>query len=213
MKNELGCAVDFLTNFVRKNADVSTNQTEVFSRTLLKLLKNHYQNHWFPAKPTKGSAYRCIRINGQMDPLVHQAGADCELTGEKLRSVFPSELTLWVDPGEVSYRIGEEGSIGVCYEEEKPQVESQPTASPSASPVPNSTASPARSPIPEFQSLAMDYSGNFYSPNMTSGWDTYAPWSCRDQYNRNYSTSSPLNFNMDFANSSFSRQLAGFVSS
>jgi hypothetical protein len=33
-----------------------------------------------------------------------------------IHSAFPSELTMWIDPKEVSYRIGENGSICVLYE-------------------------------------------------------------------------------------------------
>lgn len=51
-----------------------------------------------------------------MDPLVGQAGQRIGLTIQQLYMLLPSELTLWVDPFEVSYRIGEDGSICVLYE-------------------------------------------------------------------------------------------------
>jgi len=51
-----------------------------------------------------------------MDPLVHQAAVAAGMSPQFLHSIFPSELTLWVDPLEVSYRIGENGSICVLYE-------------------------------------------------------------------------------------------------
>lgn len=51
-----------------------------------------------------------------MDPLVGQAGQRIGLTIQQLYLLLPSELTLWVDPFEVSYRIGEDGSICVLYE-------------------------------------------------------------------------------------------------
>jgi hypothetical protein len=46
---------------------------------------------------------------------VAAAGADVGLSEEYLRSAFPQELTVWIDPYEVSYRIGEDGSIGIIY--------------------------------------------------------------------------------------------------
>lgn len=51
-----------------------------------------------------------------MDPLVGQAGQRIGLSIQQLYLLLPSELTLWVDPFEVSYRIGEDGSICVLYE-------------------------------------------------------------------------------------------------
>lgn len=51
-----------------------------------------------------------------MDPLVGQAGQRIGLSTQQLYLLLPSELTLWVDPFEVSYRIGEDGSICVLYE-------------------------------------------------------------------------------------------------
>ncbi|MEE6480326.1 hypothetical protein FKM82_012538 [Ascaphus truei] len=76
----------------------------------------HYKHHWFPEKPCKGSGYRCIRINHKMDPLIGQAAIRMGLSSHQLFKLLPSELTLWVDPYEVSYRIGEDGSICVLYE-------------------------------------------------------------------------------------------------
>lgn len=49
-----------------------------------------------------------------MDPLIAQAGAAVGLDLSSLRRLLPTELTMWIDPREVSYRIGENGSICVC---------------------------------------------------------------------------------------------------
>ncbi|XP_074481320.1 protein BTG1 isoform X2 [Sebastes fasciatus] len=89
---------------------------KTFSQSLLDILSEQYKHHWFPDRPCKGSGYRCIRINHKMDPLVGQAGQRIGLTIQQLYMLLPSELTLWVDPFEVSYRIGEDGSICVLYE-------------------------------------------------------------------------------------------------
>ncbi|KFV88064.1 Protein BTG1, partial [Struthio camelus australis] len=82
----------------------------------------HYRHHWFPLRPSKGSGYRCIRINHKMDPLIGKAAGMIGLSHERLFQLLPSELTLWVDPFEVSYRIGEDGSICVLYESPRPGV-------------------------------------------------------------------------------------------
>ena len=89
---------------------------EKFRNALIEALRRRYRDHWFPEKPFKGSGYRCIRINGKMDPVISQAGESCDLSPQLIHSIFPSELTMWIDPLEVSYRIGENGSICVLYE-------------------------------------------------------------------------------------------------
>lgn len=113
MLKEIKSAADFLTKLLRSHK-IGEETLEEFNRTLQKVLFNHYQNHWFPENPFKGSGFRCIRINHKMDPLVEKV---CLSSGlEKLNSLFPNELTLWIDPHEVSYRIGEDGSTCVLYE-------------------------------------------------------------------------------------------------
>ncbi|XP_066524384.1 protein BTG1 [Hoplias malabaricus] len=116
MKPEISAAVGFLSRFLRVKGHVNDRQLQTFSQTLQDMLAEQYKHHWFPDRPCKGSGYRCIRINHKMDPLVGQAGLRIGLSIQQLYLLLPSELTLWVDPFEVSYRIGEDGSICVLYE-------------------------------------------------------------------------------------------------
>lgn len=114
MLTEISSAVDFLSNLLRTR--VPLERVETFRQTLNMAINTHYEGHWFPEKPFRGSGYRCIRINHKMDPLVLTAATQIGITEAILFSILPNELTLWVDPNEVSYRIGEDGSIGVLYD-------------------------------------------------------------------------------------------------
>ena len=118
MKLELHSASNFLVHLVRLSSRSSINdgQLEKFRLSLVEVLRRRYRDHWFPEKPFKGSGYRCIRINGRMDPVVAQAAEVASLDFKQVHATFPSELTVWIDPLEVSYRIGENGSICVLYE-------------------------------------------------------------------------------------------------
>ncbi|XP_064473435.1 protein BTG2-like [Ornithodoros turicata] len=116
MRLEIRSASDFLMNILRLGRNLEPRLLDIFRGSIEDLLRHHYQHHWFPERPTKGSAYRCIRINHKMDPLIAKAGKVCGLEEASLRELFPNELTLWVDPREVSYRIGENGSICVLYD-------------------------------------------------------------------------------------------------
>lgn len=117
MRLEIVSAADFLVQLLRLQAgQLSESQLQMFKSSLTELLRRRYRDHWFPDKPNRGSGYRCIRINGKMDPVIAQAGINVGLVPTMLHSLFPSELTMWIDPSEVSYRIGENGSICVLFE-------------------------------------------------------------------------------------------------
>lgn len=118
MKLELQSASNFLVHLVKLSSRISVAEEKLvkFRDSLVEVLRRRYRDHWFPEKPFKGSGYRCIRINGRMDPVIAQAGEACGLEPSVIHATFPSELTMWIDPLEVSYRIGENGSICVLYE-------------------------------------------------------------------------------------------------
>lgn len=127
MLTEVKAAVRFLTQVLLKNVGSLPSETvESFGRTLEKKLCSHYRGHWFPERPHKGSAFRCIRINHKMDPLLADVGKNCGIFN--LSDLFPLELTLWVDPYEVCFRVGENGSIGTLYSEGSQQGSGQHAA-------------------------------------------------------------------------------------
>ncbi|ESO88805.1 hypothetical protein LOTGIDRAFT_69092, partial [Lottia gigantea] len=112
MKDEITSAAEFLTGLL-KSSKVSKETVEKFHNILVQILCNRFHNHWFPEKPFKGSGYRCIRINHKMDPVIKEAGEASGLHDSILNTYLPRELTMWIDPRDVSYRIGENGSIGM----------------------------------------------------------------------------------------------------
>jgi len=114
---EVQSASNFLTHLVKLGrTSLSESQLDTLRQSLLEVLRQRYKYHWFPEKPHKGSGYRCIRINGKLDPVVEQAALHCGLSAAVLKTTFPPELTVWIDPAEVSYRIGENGSICVLFD-------------------------------------------------------------------------------------------------
>lgn len=197
MRVEVTSAANFLVRLLRLNKQssvVSDQQLEVFRAALIETLRIRYQEHWFPEKPCKGSGYRCIRINGQMDPVLAHAGGLVGLPGQFLHTLFPSELTMWIDPREVSYRIGENGSICVLYDEREVEETMRQNQS-SASSTPNSSNSPSPS-----------LSGSDSSPSSIDS-NSGDPSGCKE------SVRMEMEFMMDARNILAFEHLASYVSS
>ena len=117
MKYEIKSTANFLVHLIRlAKTDISEFKLKQFRNTLIEVFRRRYEEHWFPENPFKGSAYRCIRINNQMDPIIAQAGKICGISSKFLYDNLPTELTIWIDPYDVSYRIGENTNIYILYE-------------------------------------------------------------------------------------------------
>ena len=88
---DLSYFFDTIFRLGRRNPSVNEQQLEKFKAAIVEVLRRRYRDHWFPEKPFKGSGYRCIRINGKMDPVIAQAAETCGLAANLIHSVSTEE--------------------------------------------------------------------------------------------------------------------------
>ncbi|XP_026225793.1 protein BTG3 [Anabas testudineus] len=108
MRREIAAVVFFLKRLVKKGEKVESHKVDLFVERLAVALQEKFKGHWYPENPSKGQAYRCIRVNRfhRQDPEIFRA---CRESGVQYSDLgLPRELTLWVDPGEVCCRYGEQ---------------------------------------------------------------------------------------------------------
>uniref|UniRef100_A0A4W6EAS7 B-cell translocation gene 3 n=1 Tax=Lates calcarifer TaxID=8187 RepID=A0A4W6EAS7_LATCA len=101
MRKEIAAVVFFLKRLVKKAEKLESHKVELFVERLAVALQEKFKGHWYPENPSKGQAYRCIRVNRfhRQDPELLRA---CWESGVQYSDLgLPRELTLWVDPGEV----------------------------------------------------------------------------------------------------------------
>ncbi|KFP87589.1 PREDICTED: protein BTG4 [Acanthisitta chloris] len=128
MKDEIAATVFFITRLVKREGKLSKHKVEKFAAKLTALLFEKYKNHWYLDNPSRGQAFRCIRINKYQtrDPLLEQACVESNVDFNKLG--LPKEMTLWVDPFEVCCRCGEKNRPFVVAHvkgEENPELPQQ----------------------------------------------------------------------------------------
>jgi len=135
---EIIFAIDFLMNLLKtKLKDVRA--LDVFCGTLYTILQREYNGHWFPENSMLGNAYRSIHTQVDfMDPRIREACFCSGLEEHVVAAALPVVLTIWIDPREVSYRFGRDGSIcnNVIF----------PSIVPMASGIPDMMRSPHSSP-------------------------------------------------------------------
>ena len=97
-------------------------RVNLFGEELENALRDKFQGHWYPDKPFKGSAYRCLKITDPSDPVLNRAARESGNPITDIIENLPADLAVWIDPGEVSYRMGEKGSVKILYSEKENNV-------------------------------------------------------------------------------------------
>uniref|UniRef100_A0AAY4CDH2 Anti-proliferative protein domain-containing protein n=1 Tax=Denticeps clupeoides TaxID=299321 RepID=A0AAY4CDH2_9TELE len=107
MKEEIAATVFFIARLAKKHGKVERAGREKFAVALTSVLFESYKGHWYPDNPARGQAFRCLRMNKScaQDPVLQQACRQSDIDYDDLG--LPREITIWVDPGEVSCRYGE----------------------------------------------------------------------------------------------------------
>ncbi|KAM9498700.1 protein BTG3-like isoform 1-T6 [Salvelinus alpinus] len=106
MKKVIAAVVFFLKRLIKKVEKLETQKVDLFVEQLSVALQEKFRGHWYPDNPSKGQAFRCIRLNmlQKEDPELLRA---CQESGVQYKDLgLPRELTLWVDPGEGCCRYG-----------------------------------------------------------------------------------------------------------
>jgi protein Tob/BTG len=107
MHTEIQFAAQYLANYVPKHLK------QQFIQDLTSILYLKFQDHWYPLDPERGSAFRSIKNHSKLDSTLAMLPFDL--------SQMPSELVLWIDPGVVSYRMGNQ-YIVTLYKADQEQI-------------------------------------------------------------------------------------------
>lgn len=114
MLEEVKAAAGFITGL--PNTVLDGTQREAMRVALMDLMRRKYANHWNESSPLQGNGYRSIMTCGSVvDPLILAAAQSAGVKNDVISTLFPSDLIVWVDPNDVSYRFGENGSISQLY--------------------------------------------------------------------------------------------------
>ncbi|KAF9094480.1 Protein btg1 [Mortierella sp. GBA35] len=124
---EINCASDFLCRYVASASSCTPQIIETFKSQVMALMQEKYTNHWDPQRPHYGNGYRAITsFGGKVDPLLCEAAQKSDLPLETLEGHIPRDLVLWVEPFNVSFRVGDHGSINTIYDSTRGKVSLKP---------------------------------------------------------------------------------------
>ncbi|KAL4658055.1 protein Tob2-like [Arapaima gigas] len=118
MHLEVKVALNFIVSYLYNK--LPRRRADLFGEELERLLVSRFEGHWYPEAPLRGSAFRCLHLGAPRDPVVELAAKRSGLDTEEVRANVPPELSVWIDPYEVSYQIGEKGAVKVLYLEDPP---------------------------------------------------------------------------------------------
>ncbi|KAI8373602.1 hypothetical protein EDC96DRAFT_498915 [Choanephora cucurbitarum] len=117
MHIEINQAAEFLGRFLQPKIDADSIQN--FKHSLMELLAQRFTNHWDAQQPYRGNGYRAIsNFHGQLDPIIIKACDKATCPIHLVHSNLPRDFVLWVDPYNVSYRVGDHGNIMTLYEDD-----------------------------------------------------------------------------------------------
>ncbi|XP_063293097.1 protein BTG3-like [Pelobates fuscus] len=106
MHDEIKLGASYIVRLLNRHQKLDNKQVNTFIETLSSILSERFEGHWYPECPHKGQAYRCIRIEQStvVDDSVLQA---CVRSGLRCSQLaLPKNMYLWIDPEEVTCRLG-----------------------------------------------------------------------------------------------------------
>ena len=112
MRPELQSVGNFLAYLIKTSTTrkVKVAKLENFTTRVIEVLQRHYRHRWHIEQPWKGSNYREIKINPRArNPYITKAANMADIKEKNLYRSLPAYVCIWIDPLQVTYRIGECG--------------------------------------------------------------------------------------------------------
>ena len=120
MKLEVQSTANCFVHLLRlADCNIKESSLQKFHDHLIEDLYHLYTRCWFPENPNKGSCQRIVRINAYRTyGILLRAAKNAHISPCKLNDNLP-HLILWINPFEVSYRMGETTVLLYEYKDEK----------------------------------------------------------------------------------------------
>lgn len=118
--SEMEVAAGFLA---QKLLNKYNGDTVAIRDAFIHTMSKRYNGHWHPEQPERGNAFRCVSVSdGRLDPVLRETATMAGILDHSaLVEALPSDFTLWVDPGEVSVRVGD----GAIWTLDRPSSDSE----------------------------------------------------------------------------------------
>lgn len=97
MHIEVQVALNFVISYLYNK--LPRRRVNIFGEELEKALKDKFRGHWYPERPCRGSAFRCLKTGGPLDPVLERAARESGIPVQDVLEHLPRELAVWVDPG------------------------------------------------------------------------------------------------------------------
>ncbi|KAJ1725357.1 hypothetical protein LPJ53_000489 [Coemansia erecta] len=123
MQTEIDSAATFWLRFVQDGV-LAADKKEALRQSLISVLHARYTGHWHPEQTNVGSAYRSLSNWRRLDSAFIEAAQQAGVAVELLERSFPRDIVLWCDPYNVTYRVGDHGTVYTVYEDKRGLLES-----------------------------------------------------------------------------------------
>lgn len=100
MHIEVQVALNFVISYLYNK--LPRRRVNIFGEELEKALKDKFRGHWYPDRPCRGSAFRCLKTGGPLDPVLERAARESGVPVRDVLEHLPRDLAVWVDPGKMS---------------------------------------------------------------------------------------------------------------
>ncbi|KAJ2473575.1 hypothetical protein GGI02_000762 [Coemansia sp. RSA 2322] len=103
---------------------MAADKRERLRLALIDTLADRYEGHWHLDKTSAGSAYRSMCNWRALDGVLVEAARKAGVAAAVLERFLPRDIVVWCDPHNVTYRVGDHGSVYTLYEDKRGLLES-----------------------------------------------------------------------------------------